>query len=83
MDDLEDKEEEDRIIFLWDYFHSVTSELHDKNYTHLELAALMMAYSLKLYRLKLDDQGYQGMLNFIFQQHNRIAKEDGKLPTLH
>jgi hypothetical protein len=71
-----------RIEELWNYFHNVTSDLEEKEYTHLEMAGLMMAYSLKLYRMKLDDRSYQGMLNYIFQQHSAMMNQE-KLPTLH
>lgn len=71
-----------RIEELWNYFHNVTADLEEKEYTHLEMAGLMMAYSLKLYRMKLDDQSYQGMLNYIFQQHSAMMNQE-KPPTLH
>jgi len=82
-DSQSDEELGERIALLWDYFHVFTSDLEEKEYSHLEMAGLMMTYSLKLYRMKLDDQEYHGMLNFIFQQHRAMAKENGNSHTLH
>ena len=82
MDDFLDQESVDKISQLWDKFHKVVADLNEEEYSHLEIAGLMQAYALKLYRMKLTDDEDRGMLNYIFLQHNRIM-EDNESKTLH
>lgn len=83
MDDFLDQESIDKVSQLWDKFHKVVADLSEEDFTHLEIAGLMQAYALKLYRMKLNDDDYRGMLNYIFLQHNRIMNEDNESNTLH
>ena len=68
---------------LWHYFHEIVDNRKDAGYENLQIAGLMMAYSLKLYRFELSDQAYKSLLNYIFEQHKSMLDEHFTNVTIH
>tara|TARA_B100000780_G_C20774866_1_gene307676 strand:+ start:313 stop:564 length:252 start_codon:yes stop_codon:yes gene_type:complete len=83
MDEFKDQDEINKIADLWEHFHKLVAQMNDNDYDHLVIAGVMQAYALKLYRMKLDDNDYRGMLNYIFVQHQRFLHEDEPSQTIH
>jgi len=74
---------EDDLEALWNYFHEIVDNRRDAGYQNLQIAGLMMAYSLKLYRFELSDNAYKSLLNFIFHQHEAMLDESFTKATMH
>ena len=53
---------EDDLEALWNYFHEIVDNRRDAGYQNLQIAGLMMAYSLKLYRFELSYNALKELL---------------------
>jgi hypothetical protein len=74
--DIESDEDEQRML---DNAHEDVQEFIQKmsyQYTPMMIAACMMVHTLRMYRRHLNDQEYDMMVRKIFEDRNRIKRND-------
>lgn len=71
--------EDDSLGNLYDRYLELTAELSE-HYTSVELAAVMVAQAMSLYRTAMSEEDYENMAALIYEMRHKVKKFE--LPSL-